>query len=178
MKLTWLAWCVGLARQELRLEFVCCMPHICFYWLVDISLLLALVLVEFQNTCKKKLNRKMLERPNICYIFGKLGVQGCQIWHSHVSIPFNLAATHSTRPHNAKKALYVIISCKIPENWVHKSCWHKLIFLCASKNKSFVPVSTSPRGMFGPNNARECTMENWGITHVYPKFKDNWGQKT
>ena len=53
------------------------------------ALLLALVLVELQNTCKKKLNRKMLERPNICYIFEKLRVQGCQIWHSHVSIPFN-----------------------------------------------------------------------------------------
>ena len=33
------------------------------------SLLLALVLVELQITCKKKLNRKMLERLNICYIF-------------------------------------------------------------------------------------------------------------
>ena len=44
----------------------------------------------------------MLERPNICYIFGKLKVQGCQIWHSHVLIPFNSAAAHSTRPHNAK----------------------------------------------------------------------------
>ena len=89
------------------------------------ALLLALVLVELQNTCKKKLNRKMLERPNICYIFEKLSVQGCQIWHSHVSIPFNSAPAHSTRPHNAKKALYVIISGKIPENLVHKSYWHK-----------------------------------------------------
>ena len=26
----------------------------------------------------KKLNRKMLERPNICYIFEKLVVHGCQ----------------------------------------------------------------------------------------------------
>ena len=43
------------------------------------TLLLALVLVELQNTSKKKLNRKMLERPNICYIFEKLRVQGCQI---------------------------------------------------------------------------------------------------
>ena len=72
-------------------------------------LLLALVLVELQNTCKKKLNRKMLERPNICYIFEKLRVPRCQIWHSHVSIPFNsahsiqLGPAHSTRPHNAKK---------------------------------------------------------------------------
>ena len=43
------------------------------------ALLLVMVLVELQNTCKKKLNRKMLERPNICYIFENLGVQGCQI---------------------------------------------------------------------------------------------------
>ena len=43
------------------------------------ALLLALVLVDLQNTCKKKLNRKMLERPNICYIFEKLRVQGYQI---------------------------------------------------------------------------------------------------
>ena len=28
---------------------------------------------------KKKLNRKMLEKPNICYISEKLGVQGCEI---------------------------------------------------------------------------------------------------
>ena len=77
---------------------------------------LGLVLVELKNTCKKKLNRKTLEQPNICYIFEKLRVQGCQIGHSHVSIPFNLAPAHSTRPHNAKKALYVIISAEIPEN--------------------------------------------------------------
>ena len=79
-----------------------CSFHILFlhWWSSQIcqTLLLALVLVELQNTCKKKLNRKMRERPNICYIFGKLGVQGCQIWHSHVSIPFNSAAAHSTRP--------------------------------------------------------------------------------
>ena len=48
-------------------------------------------------------NRIMTERPNICYIFEKLSVQGCQIWHSHVSMPFNSAPANSTRPHNAKK---------------------------------------------------------------------------
>ena len=32
-----------------------------------------------QNTCKSDLNRIMTERPNICYIFEKLSVQGCQI---------------------------------------------------------------------------------------------------
>ena len=59
----------------------------------------------------------MLERPNICYILGKLGVQGCQICQSH-----------STRPQFKKKALYVIISGEFPENWVHKSYWHKINF--------------------------------------------------
>ena len=52
----------------------------------------------------------MLERPNICYIFEKLGVQGCQIY-----MTFPMCQSHSTRPHNAKKALYVIISGEIPE---------------------------------------------------------------
>ena len=32
-----------------------------------------------QNTCKSDLNRIMTERPNMCYIFEKLSVQGCQI---------------------------------------------------------------------------------------------------
>ena len=41
-----------------------------------LSLLLALVLVKLRNTCKKEMNRKKLERPNICYIFEKLVVQG------------------------------------------------------------------------------------------------------
>ena len=41
--------------------------------------LIAMDLVELQNTCKK-MNIKMLERPNICYISEKLRVQGCQIW--------------------------------------------------------------------------------------------------
>ena len=76
----------------------------------------------------KKLNRKMLERPNICYIFEKLRVQGCEVGHSHVSIPFNSTPAHSTRPHNAKKALYVIISAEIPENLVHKSYCLTVIF--------------------------------------------------
>ena len=38
---------------------------------------------------KYMLNRNMLERPNTSYIFEKMGVQGCKIWHSHVSIPLN-----------------------------------------------------------------------------------------
>ena len=67
------------------------------------ALLLALVLVKLRNTCKKEMNRKKLERPNICYIFEKLVVQGWQIWHSQVSIPFNSSP-------QCKKALYVIIA--------------------------------------------------------------------
>ena len=96
------------------------MKEICFQHPLSPLLLWAEKTRE-QNTCKSDLNRIMTERPNICYIFEKLSVQGCQIWHSHVSMPFNSAPAHSTRPHNAKKALYVIISAEIPENLVHKS---------------------------------------------------------
>ena len=38
----------------------------------------------------------MLERPNICYIFEKLGVQD-------VKYDIPMCQSHSTRPHNAKK---------------------------------------------------------------------------
>ena len=48
-----------------------------FFISPDITLLLALVLVKLRNTYKKKeMNRKKLEKPNICYIFEKLVVQG------------------------------------------------------------------------------------------------------
>ena len=93
--------------------------------MLSITLLLWAEKTREQNTCKSYLNRIMTKRPNICFIFEKLNVQGCQIWHSHVSMSFNSAAAHSTRPHNAKKALYVIISAKIPENYLHKSYCHK-----------------------------------------------------
>ena len=43
------------------------------------SLQLALDSARFEFTLKMRLNRKMTERPNICYIFEKLRVQGCQI---------------------------------------------------------------------------------------------------
>ena len=43
------------------------------------TLLLALDSARFEFTLKMRLNRKMLETHNICYIFGKLSVQGCQI---------------------------------------------------------------------------------------------------
>ena len=75
----------------------------------------------------------MTEKPNICYIFEKLRVQGCQIWHSHLSIPFNSATAHSTR-------LYVIISVEIPGNYVDS---HKSIF-DGPVNSCFPSVNKSP----------------------------------
>ena len=64
---------------------------------------------------------KTFERSNICYIFEKLEVQGCQILYSHVSIPFTVAPALDTQPIQLvykmpKRSLYVIISGKIPEN--------------------------------------------------------------
>ena len=64
----------------------------------------------------------MLERPNICYIFEKLGIRGCQIWHSHVSIPFNSAPAHSTRPHNAKKLFTSSFQVKFLKTRKSKIC--------------------------------------------------------
>ena len=40
------------------------------------TLLLTLDSARFEFTLKMRLNRKILERPNICYIFEKLRVQG------------------------------------------------------------------------------------------------------
>ena len=57
------------------------------------ALLLALVLVDLQNTCAKKLNRKMLESPNICYVFEKLRVRGCVCMYD-----IQMCQYHSTRP--------------------------------------------------------------------------------
>ena len=140
-----------------------------------------MVLVELQNTCKEKLNRKRLD---------KLRVQGCQIWHSHVSIPFKSAPAHSTRPHNAKKALYVIISGKIPENWVHKSSMHMLFFDVYANFLSSHSSQVPARGIFGPKchtsyaqmtengriwvkNGKKCTVENCGTTYLNPKSENN-----
>ena len=120
----------------------------------------------------------MLERPNICYIFEKLGVQGCQIWHSHVSIPFNSAPAHSTRPHNAKKALYVIISkfLKIGFTKVH---WKR----CDGNCYQFQAVPGAYLGQKVPplTPKKYPTMAEYGqkmrcgklLTHPDPKLKNN-----
>ena len=101
----------------------CCSVYFLQYlhnmWLLT-TLLLVLNSARFKFTLKMRLNRKMIKIPNTCYIFEKLSVQRCQIWHSYVSIPFNWAPAHSTRPNNAKEALYVIISGEISDNLVHK----------------------------------------------------------
>ena len=132
----------------------------------------------------------MLEIPNICYIFGKLGVQGCQIWHSHVSIPFNSASAHSTRPHNAKKLFtssFQAIFLKIGFTKVTCTC----SFLCTctfwSSHCSQVPRAylgktvtqrdtsntqkTAENGRIWAKNGKKCTVENCGTT--YPKSKNN-----
>ena len=49
-------------------------------WISDcVTLQLALDSARFEFTLKMRLNKIMTERPNICYIFEKLIVQGCQI---------------------------------------------------------------------------------------------------
>ena len=52
---------------------------------------------------KKHAEQKHAIKTQHMLYFWKAGVQGCQIWHSHVSIPFNSAPAHLTRLHNAKK---------------------------------------------------------------------------
>ena len=57
------------------------------------TLLLALDSARFEFTLKMRLNRKMLERPNICYIFEKLSVQ-----FKDVKYDISMCKYHSTRP--------------------------------------------------------------------------------
>ena len=67
--------------------------------------------------------------------------------------------THSTCPHNAKKALYVTISGEIPENYVHKSYWHKLIF--------DVPVIFSPQCQQVPGAITSARSTRLGADYSY-----------
>ena len=54
-----------------------------FYQTTNINdyspLQLALDSARFEFTLKMRLSRIMTERPDMCYIFEKLSVQGCQI---------------------------------------------------------------------------------------------------
>ena len=109
--------------------------------------LLAMDLVELKNTTYA--------------IFFGLGIQGCQIWHSHVSMPFNSAAAHSTRPYNAKKLFTLSFQPKFLNIRFPK--------FTGTSIKSYVSVfflffswSGVPRGMFWATEGKRVT---WGHFH-------------
>ena len=109
-------------------------------------LLIVTVLVQLQNICKKKLNRKMLERPIICYICEKLRVQGCQIGHSHSTRPqpIQLVPTvqkSSLRYHFSRNSWKLGSQKLLPQGhfW-----WGSKFF--------FFSLPSGPRGMFEPNS--------------------------
>ena len=83
----------------------------------------------------------MLERPNICYVFEKLGVQGCQTWRSQLSIPFSSSpqCKKSSLRHHFRRNSWKLGSQKLH---VHAHFW------CTCKF-SFSPVFTTPMGIFG-----------------------------
>ena len=79
----------------------------------------------------KKVEQKNARKT--CYIYMLYFLKGWGFKDVKYDIP--MCQSHSTRPQfiqlvttMQKKALYVIISGEIPENWVHKSYWHKIIF--------------------------------------------------
>ena len=75
----------------------------------SVALLLVMLLVELQNTCKKGWTEKKIQ-----YMLYFWKDEGSRM--SNMTFPFNSAADHSTFAHNAKKSLNVIISGEIPEN--------------------------------------------------------------
>ena len=93
-----------------------------------------------------------------------------------MSISFNSSPAHPTRPHNATKALYVIIYGKIHENKVQKCCWHKLIFdvpadfffpQCQPVPGAYLGQSgllrpTSDTQKTWAKNSKQLTVENFG----------------
>ena len=81
----------------------------------------------------KKLNRKMLERPNIWYIFEKLGVQGCQIWFG--------PSQFNSSP-QCKKAPYVIIR-RNSGKWCLQNLLAQAHFWWVSRNSLFPSVNKS-----------------------------------
>ena len=83
-------------------------------------------------------------------------------------MPFNSAAAHSTRPHNAKKALYVIISAEIPENLVHKSYCLTVIF-DEAVNFFSSPCQVVP----GACLSQIVTNSHTSNTHKHPKTPTN-----
>ena len=93
----------------------------------------------------------------ICYIFEKLRVQGCQIWHSHVSIPFNSApqCKKSSLRHNFRRNSWKLGSQELQ---FHAHFWWNSKF-------SFYQVFTTPRG-------KKRIAENFRNTYQDPKSKN------
>ena len=137
------------------------------------ALLLAQVLVKLQNTCKK-LNRKMLKRPNICYIFEKLGVQGCQIY-----MTFPMCQSHSTRPQpiqlvpTMQKKLFMSSFQAKFLNWVKKSYMYMLIFTC----NFFVLSVNQSRATFGPNKSPTVSPLTPKKCPKWPSMGQKWQKK-
>ena len=104
-----------------------------------------------QNTYKTDLNRNEPLRPNICYIFEKLRVQGCQIWHSRVSHEFKESTMNPRFPSSA------LFWANFPESVLltlgsHRS--HKVAGASEDYDKkSGIPL-TPPRSPWHPPDTR------------------------
>ena len=91
-----------------------------------------MVLVELQNACYKKLNRKMLEKTNICYIFEK---QGFMIRGSRMpSMTFPCVIPIQIVPTMQKRLFTSSFQAKFLKIWFKK-----------------IPSVNESRGIFRPN---------------------------
>ena len=102
----------------------------------------------------------MIERPSICYIFEKLGVQGCQIY-----MTFPMCQSHSTRPQpiqlvpTMQKKLFMSSFQAKFLNWVKK-----VTCTCSFLHVIFLfLVSTSPGPYFGQK-----------VLHSLPSNTQKW----
>ena len=111
----------------------------------------------------------MLERPNICYIFEKLGVQSRMSNMTFLCVnSIQLGPSPFNSSPQCKKALYVIISAEIPENLVHKSCCLTVIFDEAA-DFLFSPCQVVP----GACLSQIVTNSDTSNTHKHPKTPTN-----
>ena len=144
------------------------------------------LLVELQNTCKKKLNRKCLKDPTYAIFLKSWGFKD-------VKYDIPMCQSHSTRPQpiqlvpTMQKKLFMSSFQAKFLNWVKKSYMYMLIFTC----NFFVLSVNQSRATFGPNkspllhpknaqngrvwaqNGKKCTVENCSTTYIYPKTKNN-----
>ena len=130
----------------------------------SVALLLVMLLVELQNTCKKGWTEK---RSNICYIFEKMRVQGCQIWHSHSTRPqiTQLVPTmqKSSLRHHFRRNSWKLGS----QNLLLHAHFNSKFTLCDTSNTQ----KMTENGRIRAKNGKKCTVENCGTT--YPKSKNN-----